>query len=463
MARILLQCVPNFYKVGCEFNRGDAAVIASTVSALRRVLPDAEFVSPIRLTRSFSARCGIETLAPDVQVRRGFLRPWALFVRCLCWRVLRRSLGSGADCLIKDPVLNQIRESDIIVDISMDLFNCSPTEISLGILCGVALGKPVAVYGQTIRPIEGRVERWLSREALRRASVVTPREENSRRYLEELGVTQTPINVTADPAFLLEVAPEDRVAEILASSKVSSRRPLIGIAVPTTGELWGASMDWRGAKRLVMLGHNALGALLPRRVFDAAKGRVMQMGYFESMRNQRRTTMLTAIAQVADRLVEETGAQVVFIPTIVYPSWYDGAADDDASVVNQAYDLANHKESIARVTGEYSAEETKGVIGRCDLFVSLTKFHPYVFATSQAVPSILVGSDVKLKGIAALLDQEEWRCETLSHRDILAKVTVALTRREQLRRELEERMKDIKRKSSLNAELVRSLLMSQPT
>jgi polysaccharide pyruvyl transferase WcaK-like protein len=72
------------------------------------------------------------------------------------------------------------------------------------------LGTPVFVYGISAGPLKVRSIRQSVRDCLNHATVVTVRERQARKLLEEVGVRE-PIDVTADPALLLdpEPLPED--------------------------------------------------------------------------------------------------------------------------------------------------------------------------------------------------------------------------------------------------------------
>jgi len=114
----------------------------------------------------------------------------------------------------------------------------------------------------------------------------------------------------------------------------------------------------------------------------------------------------------------------------------------------------SHKEKVSGLTGEYSAGEIKSIVGQCNLFISLGKFHPYVFATSQGVPTILVGQDMKLRAIATLLGQEKWFTEALPGDELIKN---AWLHRHQISQELRERQEEIRDRALLNARLVKEL------
>ena len=63
-------------------------------------------------------------------------------------------------------------------------------------------------------------------------SLITLREEISRKHLKELGIDKPPIYVSADSAFLLKPAPHQIIKEIMLKEGVDkNNKPLIGISV----------------------------------------------------------------------------------------------------------------------------------------------------------------------------------------------------------------------------------------
>jgi polysaccharide pyruvyl transferase WcaK-like protein len=64
---------------------------------------------------------------------------------------------------------------------------------------------PVLVYAVSAGPLHNEAARTLVRDTLSRVDAVTVRERRARQLLEEVGVRE--IEVTADPAFLLEPDP----------------------------------------------------------------------------------------------------------------------------------------------------------------------------------------------------------------------------------------------------------------
>jgi len=95
-------------------------------------------------------------------------------------------------------------------------------------LLGLAtvLARSVMVYAQGVGPLRRWWVRKLVGLIVNRVDLVTVRDEDSRRLLQDVGV-QGPIHLTADPAFALEPAPRARIADLLSRTK----RPRIGLVL----------------------------------------------------------------------------------------------------------------------------------------------------------------------------------------------------------------------------------------
>lgn len=94
------------------------------------------------------------------------------------------------------------------------------------------MGIPVMVYAVSAGPLKDRNAQKLVADALNKAAVITVRDRNSKRVLEECGVKRE-ILVTADPALLLQ--PEPLPEEILLREGIDHQRRLIGMSVREPG------------------------------------------------------------------------------------------------------------------------------------------------------------------------------------------------------------------------------------
>ena len=88
------------------------------------------------------------------------------------------------------------------------------------------------IYAVGAGPLNNETSRQRVKEVLNGVDVITVREREAKKVLEEIGVKQE-ITVTADPAFLL--APEQLPKDALKLEQVHGQRPLVGISVREPG------------------------------------------------------------------------------------------------------------------------------------------------------------------------------------------------------------------------------------
>ena len=101
------------------------------------------------------------------------------------------------------------------------------------IALALLLGKKVCIYSQGIGPINGRFNRWLTAFLLKRTHSIAVRDAGSAELLTTIGVPPEYITVTADPVLWLTEADPKRGAEILSSIGVTRQegRLLVGWAL----------------------------------------------------------------------------------------------------------------------------------------------------------------------------------------------------------------------------------------
>jgi N-acetylglucosaminyldiphosphoundecaprenol N-acetyl-beta-D-mannosaminyltransferase len=94
------------------------------------------------------------------------------------------------------------------------------------------LGRRVFILAQGLGPFKRFTSEWLVKEFLSQAAGVTLRDKSSMAFLRVHMPLQTPIELVADPAFLIEPCGEERLKDILFEEDLDENdKPLFGIAV----------------------------------------------------------------------------------------------------------------------------------------------------------------------------------------------------------------------------------------
>jgi polysaccharide pyruvyl transferase WcaK-like protein len=462
--RILFQSTTDHHVAYCNSNLGSAAVIQCTAQALSSFIPGAEFMSLIQLSPDFAERNNIRVVPAKIFSSRSFsfgesIKAGTTFLRALLWALIQKYLHLDIHFLIKDKVLREYFNADIIINLSMDLLNDNygiipVLENTRDIILGRIFNKPIVIYAQSIGPFNGRFAAWVARIGLNQVTLITAREKNCINWLQKIGVNKPPTYLTADPAFLLKPAEEARVKELLKNTDVSKNKPLIAIAV-YEGLLLRTQM-WKDYKRFIWSTYQLLRYLLPERLFLAITKQVTNSKYYRNLRSSTRDNAISSIAKLADFLSTELDAIVLLLPHVILP---EGAEEqrDARKTVTDVYNLVVNKAKVMPFSKYYIAEDIKGIVGKCDMVIS-AKMHVTIAATSQCIPTLVIGAHPKFKGIMHTLNMEEWVCENFTAEMMITKAHKLWNQRQQVRITLNNKIKDIEDLALLNAKLASELV-----
>jgi polysaccharide pyruvyl transferase WcaK-like protein len=207
---------------------------------------------------------------------------------------------------------------------------------------------PCTIGGFTSLP-----NRLLAKILFSKYKLILAREKLTKSRLLEFGLPDTKVKIVPDPAFLFEPISAENAASILTERGFSLRESLIGI--------------------------NPSG-FIPRFLFP------------EEMPSEKPKRFWTLMALVADFCVEEWGAEVCLIPHSLVP-WEN---DEEACV--KIYERVSHKDKIRPISGKLRADEIKGIISLCELFVA-SRMHAAIASVSTCVPTICLTYGKKFEGI----------------------------------------------------------------
>lgn len=346
---------------GGDRNLGDQAMLINTVARIRRFLPAASITvmagKPERLPELVDVRRvrWPEDTTGASKERNGSLRIpglWRLWripalIRgaCLVWAARRlrhtgilpadRSDGAAE-------LLALIQDTDLVVNYGSgglnDIWARSVVyPWSFCYLAAHALGKRVIVTGQGIGPLSHPLDRRLLCTALDRVDAVTVRDcHDSMELLRRGRVRTTLLRIAADDALSLDPAPQVIARKALEEEGVPASRPLVALQFRDTA-------------------------------FDRAVGQ------------QDRTLM----AAIADRLVEETGAHIVFVSTV----YNEMHGVDDRAAAESVVSQMRHAGQVTVLRGVYDPPTVKSLIAEADLAIG-TSYHFQIFALATHRPTI---------------------------------------------------------------------------
>ena len=414
--RILIINTPGLY------NRGGMAATMGALEGLRQTLPQAE----ISLTcNHFFA---------DAAILRRLGQHQHVTVVELPWLKLHKStlltLGHSLPYMLKT-LLSTLRRSqgnifsdcDVILDLNIDsLHDKYGVSLPLFTLANLWLGriarKPTVVWAAGIGDFNKWYTRLPARIVLNRVQMICAREGLTADYLPKIGVCKPEIIVTADHAFLLQAASPARVKDIFKMEKIGCEgKALVGISPSAQIPQYGLNGAISSAKRALYAG---------------------------------------IMAETIDYIVNQMDADVVLIPHVISPT------DDDDVLSHEIRRASRSAPRISVLTGTYSADELKGVIGACDLFIGC-RMHATIAATSMGVPTIAVTYGRKSRGIigdmmgqgAYIIEIEKYTAEQLALK-LLETVQAAWKERDNIATVLKERSAAARNRALQNSALVKA-------
>ena len=417
--------------IGASFaNKGSGAMLISTSQTLKKFIPDADFTMASVFPEIDFEQCRkydikmVTIYHPDKKkrnftvrlIRFGYSLAFNSF-RFILWALLYK-FGLNIKGLMTKRI-QSIAETDIVVDLSgisfTDYFGAiNPIEHSYNILLCRLLKKPIVKYSQAMGPFESKLNRFLAKIFLPKVDLLVARGEVTERYLREIGITKQ-IYVLADSAFLLQPAPSKRADEILSDERIAkdNTEQFIGISVNYNLYKWCAS---------------------------------------DNLENR----YVTLMAKIADYLVKNFNAIVVFVPYEIRP---DGR--DDRFVIERIWETIKNKHRINTIKKEYDTTELKSIIGQFDLFLG-ARFHSIIASTSMHVPTVVIAWSHKYYEVMKMLGQEKYVCDykTVTFDELISKIKDIAVNKEKIKNELRNKTEVAKESAMLNGKLVKELVDS---
>jgi polysaccharide pyruvyl transferase CsaB len=237
------------------------------------------------------------------------------------------------------------------------------------------LNIPVVVYAVSAGPLATPRSREAVRDTLNAASstVITVRDRLGYRLLEDVGVTG-PIELTADPAFLIK--PEPAVGALEAEG-VHLDRPIVGFSVREPGP---AAPD-----------------IDPEEYYSL-------------------------LADAADFIVGRFGADVVFVPM-------------EKTDIQHSYQVMGHMqyaENAELLRRRYSAGQILSLMGSFDFAVGM-RLHFLIFAAHQGTPFTALPYASKVVGLLEDLGLETPPLGSFGSGDLLARIDHSWDNRDEIR------------------------------
>jgi polysaccharide pyruvyl transferase CsaB len=304
--------------------------------------------------------------------------------------------------LSRDEVAPEIRRLDLLIlGGGGILFDSEAKTFLREAMLAHELGVPVMVYAVSAGPLEDPAVQRLVCDCLDRAALVTVREREARRVLEEAGLKRE-VEVTADPALLLQPEPVTRT--VLQREGLDGERRRVGISVREPG----------GAAPAVS-----------------------------------EDTYHALLANAADFIVDRFDSDVVLVPL------EREVQDMQHSHAVVARMLRAERATVLR--GQYTPGQLLTLVGRFDFAVGM-RLHFLIFAALQGVPFVALPYASKVRGFLADLELETPPLEQVNAGRLIAYIDQAWDRRRSLVQRAQRKLPALRARASHTHELLLKLL-----
>jgi polysaccharide pyruvyl transferase WcaK-like protein len=327
------------------------------------------------------------------------------------------------------PIKNPYQQYDIIVDMSTDGLNdhygfFMPIFFMFNILLAKIANKKIVTCAASIGKFDRLITKTLAKFVLNKVDLITPREEITEQYLHEIGINRPRIELTADHAFIMDPSSSRRIDQILLNESIyRSEKPMIGISPSQP-------------------------------MYEYAFSSI-------SDRNIRYKEYVDKMASTIDFIIENLNGMVVLVSHT-----FTVSNENDFSTSKEIYGKVVNKDMLKLITGEYDADELKGVIGRCDIFIGC-RMHATVASTSMGIPTIAVAYGHKFHGVIGKMMGQEKRMIDIKNytpdeflSEMKSQICYVWNNRNKIRIELEKKAIVVKEKAFLNGKLVKELMFS---
>ena len=352
-------------------NIGDESILRTLITSLREKIPDCRLTVLSHNPASTREKYGVEA-------------------------VERMSPGA---------ILRAVRQCDMLISgggsLLQDVTSSKSIHYYLFIIrLAKLLGKKVFIYSQGIGPIDHAFNRRATARALKKADGIVVRDERSAKLLEQIGLPQERIVITADPVIRMKRPDRTVGREILARA--------------------GIKKDGR-----------------------------LTVGWAIREKN-RNSTFVREITECIRWLRENYDAESVLIPFHY---------EEDREVCSV---IAERTNGAAKCLSEkYLSEDMLSIIGNMDVLVGV-RLHSMIYAAIMGVPIIGVSYDPKCTAFlnSVGLDSLSTR-ETFSAEAFKAEFARVLETGKEQTAAVAENMRRLQKKLDTNEEMIRDIMEGQ--
>lgn len=240
------------------------------------------------------------------------------------------------------------------------------------------------------------------------------REKNTESHLIEIGVDKNLIYNVPDMAFLLEAADKKKVNDILENEGIKkdilSTKKIIGLSVRT------------------------------------------DMAMLSNLSGQEDSYIDTMVKMI-NHMTKKMDSIVLIIPNASLTEGYD-----NKSLGNTIKEKTGNK-NVFSIKGEYTAEELKGIIGICDIFIG-AMMHTIIAAISMNIPSLSLSYSHKSQGVMENVGLGKYNLDykKLKYEDLINQIEYIEQHKTQIKEEIAPKIVQQKKLIKSSILLIKELI-----
>lgn len=278
---------------------------------------------------------------------------------------------------------------------------------------GKLFKKSLFLYATSAGPFNIKVLNLIRKYFFRKFDTICVREEISKGFLQQLLGPNQEIIVTADSAIQTVVTPLDR------------------------GEFFSGKKGY--TKDKIVIAVSAIEYKFPGE--DDA-----------SLKQEKYTRTLM---ECLNHLTELQNCYFLFIPQLY------GGVHSDMGYLGMLTESLPENTTWEIVNQEYNSDKQRAIFAMCDLCIA-SRYHPQIFAGSSGVPGICIYYEHKAIGFMKFLGLEEFAFD-IRNLDVVkmkAGLDKAITDKEILQKQMEEKIVPVRDRASLTSELLVNYLVN---
>lgn len=250
---------------------------------------------------------------------------------------------------------------------------------------------PVMLYANGIGPVNKAENRAKVAELLNKVDLITLRDTESYEEVKKMGVNKDAF-VTADPALGMRGIDKERSRELLSEAGIPIDAKILGISIRSWKQC--TPMFWKN------------------------------------------------FADGVDKICKTYGFTPVWIPL---------KQPDDIEISREIQSKMSTKGYV--LTRNYTPEEIVGIAGECEFTVAM-RLHSLIYAAAKGVPSVGITYDPKVSGFVNYIGTSTtMEIDGFKSDEFCDTVKSLMNRREEIKAELCERIKELGKKSDETAQM----------